>query len=58
MSVFSAAATPTTMTITSTITTFLPKPDALTSLLSCGHLHENRGRMCGYGPVLAARRLR
>jgi hypothetical protein len=58
MSVFSAAATPTTMTITSTITTFLPKPDVATSWLSCGHLHENRGRMSGYGSVLAARRLR
>jgi hypothetical protein len=58
MSVFSAAATPTTMTNTSTITTFLPKPDAQVSWLSCGHLHENRGRMSGNGTVLAARRLR
>jgi len=46
------------MTITSTITTFLPKPDVATSWLSCGHLHENRGRMSGYGSALAARRLR
>jgi hypothetical protein len=58
MSVFSAAATPTTMTITSTITAFLPNPDVKTSWLPCGHSHEGRGRMSGNGSVLAARRLR
>jgi hypothetical protein len=46
------------MTITSTITAFLPKPDVVTAWLSCGHSHENRGRMSGNGTVLAARRLR
>jgi hypothetical protein len=46
------------MTITSTITTFLPTPDVATSWAPCGHSHENRDRMSGYGTVLAARRLR
>jgi hypothetical protein len=46
------------MTITSTTFNFLPKTDVATSWLPCGHSHENRGRMSGYGTVLAARRLR
>ena len=46
------------MTITSTITTFLPNTDVKSAWLPCGHSHENRDRMSGYGSVLAARRLR